>query len=86
MPRLRMCDAAVLVLRETDNPAVMSGDAGLLHAIATRAGAKCRGKSVWTEFAVIDTLSKTPGELVPALTQGAHGRTLRIFRLPEDTN
>lgn len=33
----RICDAAVEILRETDNPMVGRGDSGLLHAIAERA-------------------------------------------------
>ena len=36
---MRVCDAAVEVLRETGNPACMWGDEGLLHLIAERAKA-----------------------------------------------
>ena len=86
MPRWWICEAAVLVLRETDNPAVMYGDSGLLHTIANRADAKCQQKGWKTETAILDALSRTPGELVPTLTLEAHGRTVRIFRLPEETD
>lgn len=86
MPTLRICDAAVEVLRETDNPAVMWGDSGLLHAIANRAGARCQAKAWHTELAILNALSRTPGKLVPGLTGGRHGRPVRIFRLPEGTD
>lgn len=82
MKRLRVCDAAVLVLRETDNPAVMWGDHGLLEMIAERANTKTQGRAWKTPDAVLDTLAKTPGELVSRLTF-THGRWVRIFYLPE---
>lgn len=81
---MRACDAAVLVLRETGNPAVMWGDSGLLHAVADRAGLKSCGRAWKTEAAVLDALSKQPGDLVPALTDIYDGgRRVRIFFLPE---
>lgn len=61
--RMRCCDAAVLVLRESKNPAVGSGDSGLCHMIAERAGMGHDGW--WTEKKVLDNLSRQPGELVP---------------------
>ena len=84
---MRTCDAAVLVLRETRNPAVMWGDEGLLHSIAERAGLRCRGRSWRTSDRVLENLARTPGELVPAKTiatiAGAD-RAVRIFYLPEN--
>jgi hypothetical protein len=79
---MRLCDAAIAVLRETDNPAVMFGDEGLLHQIAERAGAKSRGRAWETSAAVLAALSKTPGELVPGHVRDGRGRRVRIFRLP----
>lgn len=35
---MRVCDAAIEILKETDNPAVMWGDTGLLYKIAERSG------------------------------------------------
>jgi hypothetical protein len=80
---VRVCDAAVLVLRETDNPAVMWGDSGLLHLIADRAGIRSRQRSWQTETAVLNALSKQAGELVSTHTLGPYGRTVRIFYLRE---
>lgn len=84
--RPRVCDAAALVLRETDNPAVMWGDSGLLHAIATRARLKTCGRAWETERAVLNALSRQPGELVPKYASshsGGRRRNVRIFWLPE---
>lgn len=78
----RICDAAAEVLRETNNPAVMAGDVGLLHMIAERAGLGHNGPA--TEQQVLNALGKTPGELVPRRTRGFRNRLVRIFRLPED--
>lgn len=41
---MRVCDAAVLVLRETNNPAVMAGDSGLLHRARTDAAERRRDR------------------------------------------
>ena len=79
---LRMCDAAILVLRETENPAVMWGDEGLLHMIAERAESKVQRRGPKTSDAVLNTLAKCPGDLVKRLTR-AHGRPVLIFYLPE---
>lgn len=77
----RVCHAAVEVLRETNNPAVMWGDTVLLHQIAERAGIKHNG---WvTETRVLNALSARPGILVPGFTYTGRGRRVRIFRLLE---
>ena len=82
---IRTCDAAVLVLRETGNPAVMWGDTHLLHEIAKRAGLKING---WkTERQVLNNLTRCPGILIPKHTIcGGHERLVRIFRLPNNEN
>lgn len=80
---MKTCDAAVLVLRESDNPAVMWGDTGLLHMIATRAGLKAKDRAWKTEDAVLRNLSRQPGDLVAGHTREAHGRRVRCFWLPE---
>ena len=77
---MRVCDAAVAVLRETDNPGVMWGDEGLLHLIAERLGWEHRA---WeTSDRVLRALSKTPGTLIKSRTL-LSGRWVLIFRLPE---
>lgn len=82
---MRVCDAAVEVLRETDNPAVMWGDCGLLDMIANRAGMTfphaC--SPVVGHRRVLAALRKTPGILIPRLTQTGNGRWVSVFRLPE---
>lgn len=83
---MRTCDAAVQVLRETDNPAVMWGDEGLLHLIARRAGLQVAGRAWQTSVAVLNNLARCPGELVPKQVKGHSGgreRWVRIFFLPE---
>lgn len=89
MNAMRTCDAAVQVLRETDNPAVMWGDEGLLHLIAQRAGLRISGRAWQTSSAVLNNLAKCPGDLVPKMTKGHSGgreRWVRIFYLPEHAN
>lgn len=82
--RMRTCDAAMLVLRETGNPAVMWGDEHLLHMIAERAGLRAARRGWETSKMVLNNLSRCPGELVAKYTVcGGHERTVRIFRLPE---
>ena len=84
--KMRTCDAAVLVLRETDNPAVMWGDEGLLHLIAQRAGLRVSGLAWRTSLAVLNNLAKCPGDLVAKQTRahsGGRERWVRIFYLPE---
>lgn len=80
---MRVCDAAVAVLRETNNPAVMWGDSGLLHLVAERAKLRSRERSWQTEAAVLAALSRQPGALVAGRTLGPRGRRVRIFWLPE---
>jgi hypothetical protein len=83
---MRTCDAAVLVLRETDNPAVMWGDEGLLHTIAERAGLRAQHRAWRTSTAVLRNLSRDPGDLVAGHTLagfGSHTRRVRCFWLPE---
>lgn len=62
----------------------MYGDSGLLHLIAERAGMISRGKAWKTEEAVLQALTRQPGELIPCTTLGPTGnRRVRIFYLPE---
>lgn len=77
--RKRVCDAAVEVLHETDNPAVMWGDEGLCHLIAERMGWEHNGPI--TSDRVLNALAKTPGPLVKGLTR-CHSRNVRIFAIP----
>lgn len=75
--------AAVEVLKETGNDAVMWGDETLLHLIANRSGRKFRGG--WrTSRSVLDALSKTPGPFKRAKTWihfSRRDRLVRVFRL-----
>lgn len=80
--RMKTCEAAVLVLRETGNPAVMWGDEHLLHMIAERAGLRAQKNSWHTSKAVLNNLARCPGVLVPKRTR-CHTHWVRIFRLPE---
>jgi hypothetical protein len=86
--RVRVAEAAVAVLRETDNPAVMWGDCGLLDLIAERAGME-RDSSKWMggipdrHTRVLNALSRRPGDLVPSFTLTGRGRRVRVFWLPE---
>ena len=82
MNRLRVCDAAMLVLKETNNDAVMWGDSVLLHQIAEKAGMP---HDSWkTEEKVLNALSRQPGNLVPGYTRLVQPeRLVRVFRLPE---
>jgi hypothetical protein len=80
-------EAAVLVLRETGNPAVMWGDEGLLHAIAERAQLRCAKQSFVTSNRVLNTLTRRPGILVKGMMtiRALRGgeRAVRCFWLPE---
>lgn len=85
-PNLRVCDAAVIVLRETDNPAVGWGDTGLLHLIAARASLPSRERAWMTENAVLNALSRQPGVLVAGYTRvnvSGRQRWVRLFSLPK---
>lgn len=79
---MKVWEAAIEVLRETNNPAVMWGDEGLLHLIAERLGWKHDG---WkTSDRVLGALSKTPGKLGAGHTRTGGNRRVRIFRLPAE--
>jgi hypothetical protein len=81
---VRTCDAAVLVLHETGNPAVMWGDHGLCHLIAARAGMPAAGRAWKTPARVLANLARCPGDLVPGFTTcGPRRRPVRIFWLRE---
>lgn len=79
--RKHICDHAVDVLRETDNPAVGFGDSGLLHEIAEAAGWPHEGPD--TERRVLNALDKTRGELKKRYFKH-RGRFHRCFWLPEE--
>lgn len=80
---MKMHEAAVLVLKDTKNDAVMAGDGTLLHQIAIKAGRMKEGEPYWlVEKRVLDALSHDPGKLLPGKTIEAHGRKVRIFRMP----
>lgn len=75
----RVCDAAVWWLRKTNNPAVGWGDSYLLHEIAKLMG---WAPNSWrTEKRVLNALTKTPGDMVPAFVR--YHRRVRNFWLPE---
>lgn len=74
-------EAAIAILRETDNPAVMKGDERLLHMIAERCGWKHDGPK--TSLRVLNALSKSPGQLIPSKVVRNDGQTVRVFALPE---
>lgn len=78
---MRCCDAAIEVLRESKNPAVMAGDYGLLHMIAERLNWEHDGPR--TTDRVIKALHKTPGDLVRKYTRGCRNQKTSIFILPE---
>jgi ribA/ribD-fused uncharacterized protein len=87
MPRLKMPvhEAAVQILKETKNNAVMFSDRPLLFAIAERAGMKVQAHYV--ESGVLDHLARKPGILVMGWTTvglGPSERKVRIFRMPEE--
>jgi hypothetical protein len=80
---MRTCDAAVAVLRESNNPAVMWGDEGLCHMIAERAQLRSCGRAWKTSDAVLANLARCHDGLIAGKTT-CHGRRLvRIFWLPE---
>lgn len=81
---MRVCDATVEVLGETDNDGVMWGDSGLLHLIAERLG--WEHQSWKTEERVLNALSKTPGILEKRYVRlhiNGGDRLVRCFDLPE---
>lgn len=82
MARMACWQAAIEVLRETDNPAVMWGDEGLLHLIAERLG--WPHKAWHTSDRVMAALNRTPGKLQKGMTRlGPNNRYVSIFYLPE---
>jgi hypothetical protein len=85
---MKISEAAIEILRETGNPAVMWGDAGLLWAIAERAGLYHPPNTLpWKMTArVLAALRKTPGSLIPGITRTGNNRVVSIFRLPENGN
>ncbi len=80
--RMRVCDDAVEVLRETGNSTVMRGDTRLLHQIANRAGIGSANRAQLTEQSVIQSLAKQPGILEPYMARSARNQPLRAFKLP----
>lgn len=80
---MKTWQAAVAVLRETKNPGVMWGDAGLLDTMHSRAGLKPMNHPLARWKAVLDNLSKCPGILVAGTTLVGIKRRVRIFWLPE---
>jgi hypothetical protein len=80
---VRTCDAAVAVLRETNNPAVMWGDEGLCHLIADRAQLRTSGRAWKTSDAVLANLARCHDGLVAGTTTCHGKRRVRIFWLPE---
>ena len=80
----RVCDAAVAVLREREQPGVMYGDEALCHAIADILGWEHEGSR--TSRRVLAALARTPGVLakraywLPPGKLGG-GRWVRYFAL-----
>lgn len=73
--------AAIAVMEETNNPAVMWGDGGLLHEIAEKLG--WSHESWKTEDRVMAALNRSPGELKKRKTQLPNGRIVSIFDHPQ---
>ena len=80
---MKMHEAAVEVLRETDNQAVMFGDEQLLHLILERADPGCYHGAWEGSKRVLDALSRDPGILKPGKTMCGN-RVVRVFRMPEE--
>ena len=83
---MRVCDAAIQVLIDTDNPALMYGDEWLCHQVAARLGWRHDGPA--TSRRVLQALSKTPGRLIKGLVQMpsdscARGQSVLHFELPK---
>lgn len=83
---MRVCDAAIQVLIETDNPSLMYGDEGLCHQVAALLGWEHEGPA--TSRRVLQALSKTPGRLVKGLVRMpgdccARGQSVLHFELPQ---
>ncbi len=83
---MRVCDAALAVLLDTDNPSVMYGDEWLCHRIAERLEWEHEGP--WTTKRVLAALARTPGRLQKGLCRMpsdccARGQAVLHFQLPE---
>jgi len=82
----RICDIAERVLRETNNPAVMWGDSGLLDMIAERSGRWIDGEHPYKRWQrVLNALSKQPGNLLEGrslIWMNGGDRRVRRFNLP----
>lgn len=83
---MRVCDAAIEVLKDTHNTSVMYGDEYLCHQIAARLGWTPDGPE--TSRRVLRALSKTPGRLIKGLCQMpsdccARGQSVLHFQLPQ---
>jgi len=77
--RLTIADHAVDVLKETGNPAVMYGDAGLLDLIGRRAGMKpMHPLTRWR--LVLAGLERAPDKFTKSYTT-SRGRRVRCFTL-----
>jgi hypothetical protein len=75
-------EIAAEVLRETDNPAVMWGDAGLLDMIHARAFPE--RQTAWPSDRwkrVLDALDRNPGPFTKSLSEMPGGRCFRKFTL-----
>lgn len=59
---MRVWEAAIAVLKETDNPAIMWGDIRLLHMVAEKLGWEHEGPK--TTDRVMSALSASPGQLI----------------------
>lgn len=77
---MKVWEAAIQILAETKNDAVMWGDTVLLHLIAERANMKSKNQAWKTEQAVLNALTRNPGPLIPWFTRLMNGRMVRIFR------
>lgn len=76
---MKVWEAAIEVLRETENDAVMWGDSVLLHMISERAG---RGHKGWrTETLILNALDRAPGPFTKKYTRVGRNRLVRVFRL-----
>jgi hypothetical protein len=83
---MRACDAAIQVLIESNNPAVMYGDEWLCHQIAARLGWDHEGPR--TSRRLLQALSRTPGRLVKGYCRMpsdccARGQSVLHFELPK---
>lgn len=77
---------AVNVLAETDNPAVMWGDAGLLDMIYYRKHGTDTRKHPYERWkSVLDGLSKSPGPFIAKQTKLPSGKWVRYFELHQES-